>query len=310
MALRFKKKVLLCKLETTYGVDASPTGAANAMLAKDINIQPMEGSDAERGHDQPFLGNDGSIPYDLHSKVSFKVELAASGSAGVAPAWGPLIRACGAAETITASTSVEYNPISDAFESATIYVNIDGTLYSLLGTRGTATFRVNASAIPEIEFEMTGLWTKPVAAALPTPDVSAFQKPLLGSAANTPTFTIDGAAHVMRNFALTMGNQIEARFLIGQESIEIIDRADMIETQIEAVDLATLDPFALARDQSDVAVSLVHGKTAGNIITINAPAAQMQRPGSPVEAQGIKEWPLNLAPKPVSGNDQWTLTLT
>lgn len=310
MSLRFRKKVLLAKIETTYGTDATPTGAANAMLASNISIQPMEGSDAERGHDQPFLGNDGTIPYDLHSRMTFQVELAGSGTAGTAPAWGPLLRACGAAETIAASTSVTYNPISDGFESATIYLNIDGTLYALLGARGTATFRVNASAIPVIEFEFTGLWTKPVASALPTADVSAFQKPLVGSAANTPTFTIDGTGHVMRNFALVLGNEVEARFLIGAEAIEIIDRAETLETQIEAVALSTLDPFALARDQGTVAVSLVHGKTAGSIATIAVPNAQVQRPGSPVEAQGIKEWPLNFAPKPVTGNDQWTLTLT
>jgi hypothetical protein len=71
MSLRFRKKVLLAKIETTYGTDATPTGAANAMLASNISIQPMEGSDAERGHDQPFLGNDGTIPYDLHSRMTF-----------------------------------------------------------------------------------------------------------------------------------------------------------------------------------------------------------------------------------------------
>lgn len=310
MALRFRKKVLLAKIETTYGVDATPTGAANAMLASDISIQPMEGSDADRGHDKPFLGNDGTIPYDLHSKISFKVELAGSGTAGTAPAWGPLLRGCGAAEVIVAGTSVTYNPISDAFESVTLYLNIDGTLYALIGARGTATFRVNASAIPQIEFEFTGLWVKPSAQTMPTADFSAFQKPLVGSAANTPTFTIGGTARVMRNFSLALANAIEARFLIGAEAIEIVDRAEALETQIEAVALTDLDPFALARDQSTVAVSLTHGKVAGGIATIAVPAAQVQRPGSPVEAQGIKEWPLTFAPKPVAGNDQWTVTLT
>ncbi|AWI83067.1 hypothetical protein CEW88_04950 [Alloyangia pacifica] len=312
MALYFRKKVLLAAIEASYGLDEVPTGAANAMLASEISINPMEGSDLERGHDTPFLGASGTIPTDLHATMTFRVELAGSGTAGTAPAWGPLLRACGVAETLNASTSVIYNPISGGFESATIYLNIDGTLYALVGARGDCNITVNASAIPQLEFTFTGLWVKPVAAALPSADYSAFLKPLAGSKANTPTFTIGGTNHVMRNFRLGLGNDVQGRFLIGPdaEQIVIVDRSDMVETQIEAVALATLDPFALARDQETVAIALAHGKTAGNIATIDVPQAQMQRPSGLTEGQGIKEWSLNLVPLPDAGNDQWTLTLT
>ena len=53
-----------------------------------------------------------------------------------------------------------------------------------------------------------------------------------------------------------------------------------------------------------------HGTTAGKIVTITAPAAQMQRPQGVTEAQKIIEWPLRLKPLPTAGNDQFTLTLT
>ena len=310
MSLFFRKKTFLAKIETTYGTDAVPTGAANAILATEIAIRPMEGSDQDRNHDTVYLGASGTIPYDLHMVMTFKVELAGSGTAGTAPAWGPLIRACGVAETVDAGTDVTYNPISGAFESATFYLNIDGTLYTLVGARGNCEITVNASGIPYLEFTFTGLWTKPSAQVLPTVNYDGFLKPLMASKANTPGFTINAANHVLRSFKLGFGNEVEPRFLIGAEEIAIVDRSDMIEMQIEATPLATLDPFALARDQATVEIDLVHGTAAGNICALNIPTAQMQRPQGVTEAQKIKEWPLRLKPLPGAGNDQWTLTLT
>lgn len=310
MALFWRKKVLTFKIETAYGVDATPTGAANAILAIDMACMPMEGNDVSRELDLPYLAAQGTIPAELHSKITFKVELAPSGAAGTPPAWGPLMRACGCAETILAVTSVTYNPVTDGHESATIYFNMDGTLVKMLGARGTCTLRVNAQGIPYLEFEFQGLFTAPSSAALPTADFTGFQKPQTVSKTNTPTFTLDGEAMVMRSFALTFGNQVENRFLVGSESVLITDRAESVETVVEAVPLATLDPFALAAAQSQVPLVLTHGTGAGKIATINAPAAQMQRPQGAQNAQGVIEWPLRLVPLPVTGNDQFTLVLT
>lgn len=310
MPLLFRQKVVLFKPEGIYGIDANPTGAADAVLARDIQIRPMEGADIDRGHETPFLSANATIPHDLHMVISLKVELAGSGTAGTPPAWGPLIRACGIAETITPGSAVTYNPISDGFESGTLYLNIAGTLYAMRGARGNADIVIGASGIPQLELTLTGLWNKPADAALPVPDFSAWQQPLVASDTNTPTFTIGGADQVLRSFKLGFGNDVQGRFLINREEIVIADRSDMIEAQIEATALTTFDPFGLARDQSTVALQLAHGTQPGGIATIDVPAAQVQRPGAPTEAQGIKEWPLNLTPLPVSGNDQWTLTLT
>ena len=74
--------------------------------------------------------------------------------------------------------------------------------------------------------------------------------------------------------------------------------------------MTTLNPFALAAAGTAIEVELVHGNSAGSIATLNAPAAQMQRPAGIENQQKIVEWPLRLAPQPVSGNDQWTLALT
>ena len=43
-------------------------------------------------------------------EVTFEVEMAGSGTAGTAPAFGPLLKACGNSETIVTDTSVTYAP--------------------------------------------------------------------------------------------------------------------------------------------------------------------------------------------------------
>lgn len=310
MPVFWKNKILLAKIETAYGTDAAPTGAANAVLATDVTLSPMEGSDVSRDLDLPWFGSQGTVAVDLHAKLAFKVELAPSGVRGTAPAWGPLLRACGMAEVVAAGASVTYNPISAAFESLSLHLWVGATQYRLAGARGTCTLRVGASAIPYLEFEFTGLFAQPAEGARPTPTLTAWKAPKVGSSTNTPTFTIAGTAMVLRSFALAMGNAVEGRFLIGSESVVITDHAETIEATVEAVPLTTLNPYALAAAGTPVAISLVHGTAAGAIATIAAPTAQMQRPAGLENAQNIVEWPLRLVPTPTAGNDQWTLTLT
>lgn len=308
--ISWSSKILLAKIEDTYGTDPSPAGASDGILASNVSLRPMEGQDVDRELDLAFLGADGTIPADLHMKLTFRVELAGSGTAGTAPGWAPLIRACAVAETVDAGVSVTYNPISESHESVTIYLWIGGTLYALRGARGTCTLTCSASAIPYLEFDFTALYAEPTETARDAPTLTGFQKPRVASNATTPTFTIDGTGLVMRSFSMDFGNQVEPRFLIGAEHILIVDRSELIETTVEAVPLTTYNPYAKAAAAEDVDVTLVHGTKAGNIATLNAPTAQMQRPEGLANAQNVTEWPLRLQPRFAAGNDQWTLTLT
>ncbi|WP_121064732.1 phage tail tube protein [Chachezhania antarctica] len=309
MPIKWKSKILLAKIESTYGTDPTPVGT-DAVLATDVQLTPMEGSDVDRDLETPWLGATGTIPTELHAMLRFKVELAPSGTAGTAPAWGTLLRACAVAETVDAGVSVTYNPVSDGHESVTLYLLIGATRYVMLGSRGNCTVEVNAQGIVYLNFEFTGLFTLPTEQTRPTVDLSAYQKPLLATNANTPTFQMEGEDFVMRSFNLNLGNSVETRFLIGSEGVLITDRAETVETVVEAVPLSAFDPFTLAAGQTGVEIDLVHGTTAGSIAAINIPTAQMQRPQGLNNSQNIKEWPLRLVPLPITGNDQWTLTLT
>lgn len=310
MPIFHRTKILLFKTETTYGTDPVPTGAANAVLGVDFKLMPMEGQDLSRALDMPYMGAEPTIPADLHMKMSFKVELAPSGVAGTPPAWGPLLRACGCAQTILAATSVTYNPVSSGHESGTFYFYLGATLYKMMGARGTAKFTIGASAIPYVEFDFTGLFTVAGEGTRPTPTLTGFVKPQSASKTNTPVFTLGGVSLVMRQFALDLGNQVETRFLINSESVLLVDRSEKIDVTVEAEALTVINPYQLAANQSTQAIVLQHGTVAGARATINAPLAQMQRPSGLENSQNIVEWPLSLVPLPNTGNDQWTLVLT
>lgn len=305
-------KAMLAKIEASYGTDPNPTGAADAVLFRNLQITPMDGNDVSRELERPFFGAQPTTAAELRARITFDVEMVPSGTAGTAPAWGPLLRACGCAEVIAAGASVTYNPISSGMESVTLYFNVDGTRHVLRGARGTATFNLTAQGNPLISFEMTGLFSTPSEVALPTVDLSAYLAPDLVTATNTPTFTIGGTGMALRQASLTLGNAVEPRFLAGAASDQILitGRDDRFTATVEAVPLTTLNPFDLAATGATPALELVHGVTAGRIATLAIPRAQVQRPTGLEQSQNVVEWPLSFVPLPDTGNDQWTLTLT
>ncbi|WP_316200405.1 MULTISPECIES: phage tail tube protein [unclassified Bradyrhizobium] len=310
MPIFWRKQVLLAKIETAYGTDPTLTGALNGILAKNISIQPMDGSDVSRDLITPNFGNQPSIPAELHVTINFDVELAGSGTAGTAPAWGPLLRACGCAEVIAASTSVTYTPITDNIESVYLKFWVGGTLHAIKGARGSAKLTLNAQSIPMISYSLMGLWVAPSEVAAATPTLTSFKRPLIVNKTNTPTFTVNSVPLVMRNFSFDLANQVEPRMLVNSESVLITDHREQIEFTCESVPLSTLDPYSLANAQTTVAVSLVHGLTAGNIVTLSAPTAEFKRPTGYQQNQGVAEWPLSMLALPNAGNDQFSLTLT
>lgn len=308
MAFYWKKKVILAKIESAYGTDPTPTGGANAILCTNVSLNPMEGEDVSRNLERPYFGAQENLPVGLHATLSFDVEMVGSGALGTAPGWGVLHRACACAETITASTKVEYTPISSALESATFYVNIDGVLHKMLGARGTFVAKLNTQGIPVWSYSFTGLFVQPTATAAPTPTYTAFQTPLVATSANTPTFTVGGTPLVLRSFEFNRGAQVEKRFLVGAESIEIVDAIETLSAQVEAVALATYNPFT-APTGATAAIALTHGTVAASRVKLTYPTAKQRRPGY-TQQQNVVEWPLTFDPLPSAGNDQWKIDLS
>lgn len=307
-ALKWKSKVILAKVETTYNVDPTPT---QAILTKNVVCRPMEGEDVSREIERPFFGGQDMFPTGLHVVIEFDVELVGSGTAGTAPPFGPLLRACRLAETVSAGVSVTYSPITNSQESGALYFWIGGNKQAILGVRGTAVLNIDAQGIPTIHFTLTGLWAAPAATATPSIDLSAFKTPLVATNVNTPIMTVNAVSLVTKSFAFDLGNVAQPRLLIGREEILIVDANPEISVTVEAVPLATLNPFTLAKALTRVAVAATHDTRAGYICSIAAPTSSVRRPTGYENDQGDLMWPLKLAPLPTdAGNDEFTITFT
>jgi hypothetical protein len=309
-AIAWKSKIILFKIEETYGTDPTPTGAANAMLMTNVSYSPMVGNSVSRDLEFSYLAAQGKIPAGLRVQLKGRVELVPSGTAGTAPAWGPLVRCCRWGETIVADTSVTYSPVSEDMESGTLWFWIGGTKQIVTGIRGDVDLKVDAQGIPYLEFTLTGLYSDPAEVARATPTLTGFKKPKVATKANTPIFKINDVSLIMRSFALNMSNQVTPRLLVGADEIIISDGAETASARVQAVPLTTFNPFSLAKAETEVEAVLQHGTVAGSIATLTLGQCQIDLMGDYQQQDNILEWTLPLIPLPSSGNDQWSLALT
>lgn len=304
-----RKKVLLVKIESAYGTDSAPTGAANAILVANLTATPFEAETIQRETVQPYLGARGVFHVGQRVRLEFDVEIAGAGAAGTAPGYGPLLRGCGFSETISAGVDVAYAPVSESFESLTLHFHQDGSKHALVGARGNVELRANVKQIPVMHFTILGLYVAPAAASDPTPTLSAFITPLSVSNDNTPTFALHSFAGKLASLTLNPNNQVVHRELVGEESVQITDRQAGGQITIEAPALGSKDFFAAAVAETQGPLQLIHGGTAGNIVQLDAANVQLVNPQY-ADSDGIVMLQMGLVLVPgASGDDELSITV-
>ncbi|CAN7202731.1 phage tail tube protein [Acidovorax sp. LjRoot118] len=275
MAKSMKKMLLLAAIQLSAGVDAAPVAATNAILCRALMPEPISGEQVERNLIRPYKGNSGKLFVGEHRKLTCEVELAGSGTPGDVPAWGPLLRACGFAETITVGTDVVYEPVSGGEPLLTLYSYLDGTKFVMVDCKGTVSFELNAKGIPIMKFEFIGTYTVATEGAMPTGvDYSMFVQPKTVGKTNTPTFTFHGLAACTSAFTITWGNTLEWRELINCASTHSADRKPTGNITMELPTVTTKNWAEVVRLNTVGAASLVHGTLAGNIVELDLPQIQ------------------------------------
>lgn len=309
---------LAAKVESTYGTDPVPTGAANSMLIGSLELKPIQGETVERNIIRPYFGAVQGLLVTSYATASFEVEIAASGTAGTAPQYSPLLKACGFSETIVATTSVTYAPITpttltDANTSATLYFNKGGIQHIMLGARGTVTFDMTAKKIPVMKFSFTGLLGTITDAALPTATYTAYQPVPVNTANTVPTITLNGAfaSPIVETISFDVGNEVKYRNLIGAEMVIIGARKTKGSITIQAPTIATKDFFSASRTNAVGTLSVMHGTVAGNKVQISS-ATNGFDPDVPdyKSTDGVDMLQIPFTLLPIVGNDEFTITLT
>lgn len=316
MSRNIRNTVLLAKIETAYGTDSVPVGTSNAMLISDVTINPLNAQNVSRDLVRGYMGGSEALVGSAFVECSFTVEMAGAGTAGDAPAYGPLLRACGLAETISTGARVDYTPVSSAFESVSMYYYDDGLLHKVIGARGSLDIRATVSDRPVFMFKFSGLDAGVTTATNPVPTLAAFQTPKAVTDAHTADLVIGGTyttgtvgggtPYVSTGLEAALGNSVKFIPLVGQEEVEINNRdvTGRLTLDLTAAQEATFSTSVKANTLN--AIGLTHGTAAGNTVVLFGPQAQFIN-WRKEEREGRRLIGYDLRFVPSTGNDDFRI---
>lgn len=316
--MRWRNKLLLLEAETTYGTDPVPSETTDAILTRNLAIEPYGGQVVGRNLDRRQFGADTQINTGALVTVSFECDAVGAGAAGTAPGYGDALRACGLSRSINAGVSVTFTPRSDpnisgSGASCSMYFFVDGQRHVVKGARGNVRCRFARGQLPVFIFTFTGFYARPTTVANPTPTWgSTWTTPLPVTKANTPTFSLHGYAPPMESLEVDLGNQVVYRNVVGTEEVRIVDRAPSAQVVIEAPVFGSKNYFAAMESHEGTitldALQLIHGVSAGAIVQIDAPKVQIAAI-TPAESDGLYVHQMNCILVPNAGDDEIVFTI-
>lgn len=317
MATRLvRNTAILAKIESVYGTDPVPTGGANAMLVSNLSINPINANNVDRDIIRPYLGGSEQLLGTRFVEMGFDVELVGAGTVAVAPAWAALMRACGFAETITATFRADYLPVSTAFESVTIYWYDDGVLHKATGCRGNVAMMFKIGERPMLSFKFTGIYSTPSAATNPAVTLTGFKVPQVVVDANSDDVTFGGThatgtapvitggtVYPSQGIEVDMGNSVNFTPLLGGETVDITQRNVTGKVTLDLTAAQEVSLITAVEAGTLQTIGLRHGSVANNRALLWLPSVQLINPAK-AEVNGKRLVSFDMRCVPVSGNDE------
>jgi len=307
------RRLLLAAVEETYGTVPTIAGT-DALLVSNLDCQPLDANLLDRELVLPYFGNRPKIIGQRVGMCSFDVEIAGSGTAGTAPRWGRILRACGFGEAVVADTSVTYSPAMTGIVGVSLDFNNDGNRHRLAGCRGTATFNLTAGEIPKISFEMMGIYQDASAVEQLSPTFGNQTAPVVVNGQNTTAVSVLGLSACMESFNLSLNNEMPLRQLMGcSTQYPITNRLPSGEAVIQAPVIGSSggqkDYFAQVISQATGIISFQHGQTAGNIFTMTLGQVNIDGP-TYSDSEGIQMLNIPFMAQATAANNEMSIVLT
>jgi hypothetical protein len=309
-------QLLLSKQEVTYGVD--PTAAAvDTIRAEQVSFA-LRGERVTPQTAKPGSGGEADQTYGEHVEFGFKVPLIGGGTAGVAPKWGGLLLACGWEEIIVADTSVTYRPRANALlATSRTHRWRDGNRRDHLvkGWRGRVSLELSAGQRPMLSFMGRGLHTVVSQAGAVLAQADANFAGWLDSqtvAQGTTTFTLGGVGGLgIREFGFEAGDNVKFIDVPEQENVELRGPRAFTGRIKTTVPLAgTYNYETKWKDGSVETFAMVHGATAGRIVTVNGRTQLIQPEYARENDQDVVTCGLKLVPSALTTDDEISIVLT
>ena len=306
MAIKlFERRAMVLKVETTYGTDPTPTGAADSLLVLEGGIQ-VEADPLARNIDRSYLAASPFVLVNRRATITGSIELIGNSSVGTAAPIAPMLRTCAHAETLTAATSAEYNPISSGFQSGTVYFEWAGVRFKVTGCRGTLDFDLSIDSFGRASFQLVGLIeiADITEATISGFTIASFQSPVPIQASNF-SVTIDGDAVNVQSVQLTQGQP--PQIYHGSESREVSynDRNPTGRIRMFLPDFSTFNGWSVANAETPLEIIATVSGGAGKITTLTIPKAQFQMPQN-ANLNGAAGIEIPFVALPDAGNDEYT----
>lgn len=311
-----RNTAILFKQEVTYGIDPVPTGTVNALLVSNLSITPFNAQNVDRDIIRPYLGASEQLVGTKYVQMGFDIELSGAGTVATAPAWGPVLMACGFAETLTATFRTDYTPISTAFTSATMYYHDDGLMHKATGCRGNVVFKLGINQRPVMSFNFTGLYNTPTVVSNPSVTLTAFKVPQVITDANTGDITLGcthttgtaplltaGTVFPSQGIEIDMGNKVDFNALLGGETVDLTQRSVTAKVMFDLDATQEAAAYAAVETNALTSIGLQHGTVANQKMLIFMPSVQRLNP-SKGETNGKRLAGFDLRAVPIVGNDE------
>lgn len=316
MARYIKNTLIVAAIQSAFGTDAAPTGAANAILVSDASITPLDAQNIDRNLMRGTFGASEQLVGSASVKVSYTVELAGSGTAATAPAWGKLLQACACAEgSLTTPARIEYTPVSTGLKASTQYYYDDGALHKLIDAMGDFTLSAKVGDRPTLKFDWTAL-DGGMSAASDTGTYTAWKKPVAMTKANVIDITLGatyaagalsgGTVYSSTGLEMKVGNQVAFTPMLSTETVDITDRESTGSTELDLTAAQEVSMMTGVKANTTQSLAITIGLTSGNKIIFFAPAVQFVNPKK-VEKNGKRLIGYDLRFMPVNGNDEWRI---
>jgi hypothetical protein len=311
-----RRKVYLCKIEASEGVDAVPVPSSDLILLDaDINIEVPTEQDMGEGELKGTFGPGQSttLKQAMRLACSSRVRgLGQGAGALLTPAIHPWLLACGhavatAGNGTTVPRSATYTPSSALadLKTATHYFYENGLLYKLLGAVNDLSFEASMSVL-KAKANGQSKYTPPAAQALP-----AWAAPAQDFFRMTSALCVVNEAGSPVNigaFTFDPGTQIEETYETGFHGFRVADRRPTITIDPRAVDGSIADWQRLT-NASAIAITATFTNGIGETLVFTAnkcvPSAI-----EPASRAGRQTRRVTYQLKETNGNDQYSLVWT
>jgi hypothetical protein len=311
---------VLAKIETTPGVDASPSSSTDFIQAIDAQFSP-DFQIIDRNYMRPSLSRTPHIMGRQLATISFTTEVFGTGVAATTtdattqaqatPKWADLLEGCAYAGAVVASPAGKiYSPLTASQKTLTIYCYYDGMLHKMTGCMGTFVLNAEAGQIATIQWNFTGVYNAPTAVSTPTPTFSTVDPAIVESCsfvigATAATVFINGklSAEVQNNVV----PRADTNSTKGFNSMYITGRSPQLMVAPEQVPEASHPFWTDFAGAGKKAASFNIGNTAGNKCLVNCPNTQIASL-TYSDRDGIRVYEVTLAciSTTSTGNDELT----